>query len=990
MAGGLKGDSMNEFIHQKNLIMTRERAFYHLQQQIFKNVQDRIKPLLSLGITLTPGILAGLHSNGVLAAGNGFAVTRTGDNTVSVSPGFAAMSTGEIIVLSTTTEATIPAAAGNYYIYVEYATEYEASGDDQYFPGGLSTPDSIKTLKNDTCTVTVGVADAALDAAKIAIARVYVDASLVIPEDSSTNTIKLMDATQTSFDLGLNTAVLATWNDGVPYLKIGNEYVGATRTGGVGTYVFTVASRAQFESVAKIHHFEATAETITWSPVIDMRQTNLAQLNMGEKEVIALLDQGLIKVNSSDPKYLLYSAANNFSSTIIDRLFNMANNLTIDLDDGYGERDILSQQIPSIPNRVDSSTISFTITPIVYELTANMTEVLRLREAEKSNKTIAATQLLALNQLKAATTIAQDKSDIQALIISSHAMGALTDQQYHDYMDASGTTDGAIAAGTQFELVNRGSVKWFDLGETISDSYTGSTLITNPSSEITDKQEYYSLLEDGVGTDEVVRIQYIDATHVNILVRGCFGSTASQHLVGSAVDGFEYIPTKLLFKVADVVTIDDNNHAAADYTIDTLDTPEFENVINTTLALATFDDAADVTRAGMTIAAILADLGDGATTGVVYDKQLEYNLSDSRLQTYEIEIYNETNKIDLSGVVKGRLEMSWTEPALVDSEAIVAYKIKVFRVRNTFSIDLTASPFDAYTEPDEFEENKNFNPLIDMEEPEMESAWKRKTIEAAVSTTLDGAITAATAKDVTTIVDGTNGLVKVNAAVHGFLNGDTIYLPTSTNHSGQHTVINKAAGFFYIAGPYIGDEGAQSVYKVTKVFEVDSVDGVNIGDRIQVENASGLMEAFTVGLIDGGLKEITVTIGTIEAYDVGATTIKRAAIAYDTTNTTVNKYQTEVVSTEKLIVFIAAITQYEIQGPWSIAKIIEIPDTVVDPIGGTTFVAYVDDRNKLIELVRSVEASHITREVDVKVMDIQQSIADSATKSELYERTPSV
>jgi len=968
---------MNEFLRHPRLVITAEAAARHEQAQVFKNLQQRILPLLSVGATLSPGILARLNSDGLLSDNDGFKVTRSDNNHILVSAGWALNSLGEIIYLSEDTIVTIPSDTGHYYIYISHSSEYELTGEESYYPGGTLTPATTKSLLNDACTISVGTADAARDTTKICIARVYVDDSGgttgIVRASSSTTTsaILLVDAESGALSLS---GALSNYSAYVPYLKIDDEYIEVT-----GSY--TIVTRGALNTIATHHHYKGSSSPVIWSPIIDYRHYNVAQFNLGEKDIIQLLRRGILKLDTAGNRYVLTAPNNNMSDTLLARLISLATDLTIDLDDGYGLRVVESRQVPSLPNQVDKDTITHSIIPETYEIATATRELLLLREADSVTLNSLNTQIVELNELKALAVTADAKTELQSKVEDCANIHALTDSEYHSlYYSSMGITT-AAAGAKLIQMDKAGTDVWVYLASTLSAGVTGVVSVTSVADDLNHKRETYVICED-----EVIKLKYVDSTHVNILVRGCKGTTDTSHTADK--DIYEFLSLENRFISGDTVTISEGS-TTEDKIIDAVSNSgaTLNQITVTENIVETYTDAAVLSRAGTALADIPALLGD-ADTGIIGAKVTEKNDALSRVEGYEAAIYEDASKIELNVPVKGRLILNWTEPDLVEYENIVAYRVKIIRVIDSFNIDFTDSPYTGYNKPDDFINNSTFANFIKNNESSKETDWKRKIVAASKSTALNGAISI-TSKTVTNIANASDGQLTVTSNSHNLSNGDIIELPDSVNYAGRYTVTNVTTNTFKIAATYVAEETvSQTLYVVQYYMIMDDVSEFSEGEKFKVVDSDGTMHTFTVGSINVGLNKITTVEGFIVDFDDDETVIATGYLSYES-DVTINKYETGVESNELVVVFIAAITEYGVVGPWSDAKLIDVPNTIVDTVNNYTFSAYVDDRQRVIRVKSDIQSKSLERRLDEKIFDLQVAYAEKASISDLMERTSS-
>jgi hypothetical protein len=99
-----------------------------------------------------------------------------------------------------------------------------------------------------------------------------------------------------------------------------------------------------------------------------------------------------------------------------------------------------------------------------------------------------------------------------------------------------------------------------------------------------------------------------------------------------------------------------------------------------------------------------------------------------------------------------------------------------------------------------------------------------------------------------------------------------------------------------------------------------------------------------------------------------------------------NSYNCDVTPNEKVVVFLSCITEYGIEGNWSIPFVIDVPNIIIDPIIGTIFADYEDANKKIRTAAKEIEQSMLKQDIDQKLFDIQISMSDFVTKTELSEK----
>lgn len=91
-------------------------------------------------------------------------------------------------------------------------------------------------------------------------------------------------------------------------------------------------------------------------------------------------------------------------------------------------------------------------------------------------------------------------------------------------------------------------------------------------------------------------------------------------------------------------------------------------------------------------------------------------------------------------------------------------------------------------------------------------------------------------------------------------------------------------------------------------------------------------------------------------------------------DTDVTTYDITVKTDEKMVIYLASISEYDIISDWSDPFVIDIPEIIVDPNTGQKFKDYKDDRNKVSDIKRDITVSEQNRELNNKIEQLQVAI----------------
>ena len=305
---------MKEFIHQTGLNIKRKDAFNLVQEAMFSNICQRILPMLK-----SYGVIADVIGDGINSS-TYLKVEKISASQIKVNAGYAIIEGDELdthtfIVLeediTITISDKITAHTGTAYVYIEGLTEMEGTSFENYMPASIKGTDQIFLLSVDSSLVTI---TEALDPTKVLLAKLSLNNSLLsfiqtpnfpINEISTRPYIDSDDTTLTITPSSLGAGVPDTWT-----LLADNEQI--EYSGGLIDHVLTLDTRGSNDTIGTIHY---NIDTITISPIIDMRQTNAAKLSSSESSVTQNLLRGIINY-----------------------------------DDGKGDRFIKALRVPDIPN----------------------------------------------------------------------------------------------------------------------------------------------------------------------------------------------------------------------------------------------------------------------------------------------------------------------------------------------------------------------------------------------------------------------------------------------------------------------------------------------------------------------------------------------------------------------------------------------------------------------------------------------------------------
>jgi hypothetical protein len=118
----------------------------------------------------------------------------------------------------------------------------------------------------------------------------------------------------------------------------------------------------------------------------------------------------------------------------------------------------------------------------------------------------------------------------------------------------------------------------------------------------------------------------------------------------------------------------------------------------------------------------------GSSSGLILGKTNELSATQTSVSIYEKNIYDEAHVAADTEIIRGRLYIEWTEPALVDEEKIVGYKVKVIRVKTGFSATSQNLLDQNIRTPKDLIESQVYGQYINKAEPIFETDPIRKTV----------------------------------------------------------------------------------------------------------------------------------------------------------------------------------------------------------------------------------------------------------------------
>jgi len=125
------------------------------------------------------------------------------------------------------------------------------------------------------------------------------------------------------------------------------------------------------------------------------------------------------------------SAFNHLQPFEIDRIKGIVSNLRIDMEDGNGTLNILTEKVPSMPNTVES--ILYSIYPYVYVPREGIDRSIRMRDIEVSNLSMVRTHITKLQEFRNLSLVAQNKDELFPIMGECLLIRAIKQEEY-DYM----------------------------------------------------------------------------------------------------------------------------------------------------------------------------------------------------------------------------------------------------------------------------------------------------------------------------------------------------------------------------------------------------------------------------------------------------------------------------------------------------------------------------------------------------------------------------
>jgi len=294
---------MNTFKHYARLLVSREVAFRLTQEEAYKNLTEVVVPMLESG-----GVMGDLLGTGLIPGDNlqvKFGVTQ---QAISIRPGIAiilgaAHYDTEVIVLPSEIEVTIDdhidpseAYTGLALVYIDHSSAPVASGNETFKPGQIPGSSHIYMLEEDSYSVTIVKEVDKSDSYGLLLANIYVEYSggshqLVYAADvAGTVNMSVARPFVDTDDIGsLTTAGIGAITLGdIDLIKVGNELMTVSA---YTTEIFTVIERGSSNSDDLLHR---NGVVVTVSPIVDMRQINVARFKRGDARFEALLKAGVI------------------------------------------------------------------------------------------------------------------------------------------------------------------------------------------------------------------------------------------------------------------------------------------------------------------------------------------------------------------------------------------------------------------------------------------------------------------------------------------------------------------------------------------------------------------------------------------------------------------------------------------------------------------------------------------------------------------------
>ena len=120
-----------------------------------------------------------------------------------------------------------------------------------------------------------------------------------------------------------------------------------------------------------------------------------------------------------------------FNDLQLSKIKSITDKLVINMGDGEGDRTILTEKIPSIPNTITA--ITKVVKPISYTPSLSITEAVNLRTVNKINLSSLTTNVTLLTDLKTLASVSTQSSDLINKIDECISTGALTSVEGAEY-----------------------------------------------------------------------------------------------------------------------------------------------------------------------------------------------------------------------------------------------------------------------------------------------------------------------------------------------------------------------------------------------------------------------------------------------------------------------------------------------------------------------------------------------------------------------------
>lgn len=288
---------MNKYNCYNNMQTSRFAAIKYAQQMANNNLLILFNAATNGGW----GVLTSMATDGLLPdEDTALKVSRlTGSSTIlEVQPGVAITPDGEVAVNPRVTQVDMStvAEAGVYNLYIKHAIEYKMTGEETFYSGHTSS--TIGTIEEDSCEFELSLTTVLNG---VLLAKILYQDGVNIVADTIAASAEIGTGTAVAYPSDTTiawspiTAITSlSYLGDLPYVRVDKEYLERTAP--------NTWTRGCFSTNAGVY-YEDTVYPMTWSPIVDMRQTNAYRLNI-QIGALDRLNKGIILSNSGSYRHI--------------------------------------------------------------------------------------------------------------------------------------------------------------------------------------------------------------------------------------------------------------------------------------------------------------------------------------------------------------------------------------------------------------------------------------------------------------------------------------------------------------------------------------------------------------------------------------------------------------------------------------------------------------------------------------------------------------